>query len=554
MKTILLVASSLLTIGAFSQTVEWAKTWGGTHPDGAFATFTDQSGNVFVAGTFRGNVDFDPGPETFEVFGAGLYDAYIHKMDAEGNLIWVRSFSGAGLIHISDIALDDDGNIYATGMFSDSVDFDSGSGQYHLASNGLDDFYLLKLNQNGNTIFARSWGGSSSDGSYSMAMDSDGHLLLSGYFQETVDFDGGGVTFELTSNGVDDAFITKLDGNGNLIWAKQLGGIGYDWARNIDTDDENNVYITGVFQGTVDFDPGDEVHEMVPQGSFGSFLCKLDEEGNFVRADNFKNVNMMSVTDNAGNLYLFGSFTDVFDVDLGVETFELISQGSEDAYIAKFDAESNLLWASSWGGDGIDRISDIALDQDDRIYIVGSFEGTADFNPGTNSFELTAYGEYDAYLNVLDGSGNFVAAFHWGGTEDDFANGIDLYGDELAYIIGEFSASVDFDWGGELLEFSSNGGRDAYVQKVNLEEIVGVEDRAVEVFSVYPNPTANQITIRTSNGIDGRVEVYNIVGQKIKTEKIQGTLTTLPLDGPQGVYFINLVSSDNSGIVKVVKH
>src|SRR5690606_26678071 len=108
----------------------------------------------------------------------------------------------------------------------------------------------------------------------------------------TVDFDPGNGVFNLTSADFEDIFISKLDANGNFVWAKRIGGTGSDFGYAISIDNNGNIYTTGAFMGTADFDPGTGSYTMSSSGFFDAFILKLDANGNFVWAKQFSGISI----------------------------------------------------------------------------------------------------------------------------------------------------------------------------------------------------------------------------------------------------------------------
>ncbi|MGC6468655.1 MAG: SBBP repeat-containing protein, partial [Chitinophagales bacterium] len=212
----LLIAICLSTFSYAQQAnFEWAKSFGGTFDDQGYSIALDASGNVYTTGWFAGTVDFDPGAGTNNLTAQGSADVFVQKLDPLGNLIWAKSFGGTSADQGYSIALDASGNVYTTGRFRGTVDFDPGAGLATLTSAGSDDVFIQKLDPLGNLIWAKSFGGTSADYGYSIAVDASGNVYTTGYFQGTVDFDPGAGTNNLTAQGNRDVFIQKLDPLGN---------------------------------------------------------------------------------------------------------------------------------------------------------------------------------------------------------------------------------------------------------------------------------------------------------------------------------------------------
>ena len=254
---------------------QWAKGMGGTFPEEGRSVIVDGSGNVYTTGHFEGTVDFDPNGGVFNLTSTGYRDIFISKLDASGNFIWAKNIGATNLNYGFSILTDVGGNVYTTGFFDGTADFDPGIGVFNLISTGGLDSFISKLDANGNFIWAKSWG---ADVSFSIAFDAIGNIYTTGYFQGTADFDPGAGVFNLTAIGIYDVSISKLDAIGNFIWAKSMGGPSSANAGNsITIDASGNVYTTGSFENTVDFNPGAGVFNLTAVGSYDIFIHKMSQ-------------------------------------------------------------------------------------------------------------------------------------------------------------------------------------------------------------------------------------------------------------------------------------
>ncbi len=191
----------------------WARTWGGSYRDKGYAVATDGSGNVYVTGWFEGTVDFDPDGDGDPHTSNGIYDVFLSKFDSSGNFEWARTWGGSNWDEGLGVAIDDSGNVYITGYYCYTVDFNPDGGDPH-TSNGWTDGFLSKFNSSGNFEWARSWGGSNRDPGNGVATDDSGNIYVTGYFQKTVDFAPTDPPCnenpdEHISNGYIDVFLTK---------------------------------------------------------------------------------------------------------------------------------------------------------------------------------------------------------------------------------------------------------------------------------------------------------------------------------------------------------
>ncbi len=163
-----------------------------------------------------------------------------------------------------------------------TVDFDPGVGTANLTSIGSHDNFIQKLDTNGNLLWVKQMGGTGYTYVSSITTDANGNVYTVGAFEATVDFDPGIGTFNLTSVGWSDIFIQKLDANGNLLWVKQIEDTNEHYGLSITTDAIGNLYTTGMFSDTVDFDPGANIFNLTSVGNHDIFIQKLDANGNLL--------------------------------------------------------------------------------------------------------------------------------------------------------------------------------------------------------------------------------------------------------------------------------
>jgi hypothetical protein len=229
----------------------------------------DDKEDVYTIGTFRNTVDFDPGLGVFNLTSNGRLDFFIQKLSTNGNFIWAKSIGGPDDDEPSSVDLDSKGNIYVTGKFASQVDFNPGLGVYNLIGNYAGCF-IQKLDSAGSFLWARNLeGGTGAYGinPYNINVSNLNAIYITGQFGSG-DFDPDTTsTFNLYTNGDRDVFIQKLDTNGNFVWAKQMGGTGFDAGSSIATDINDNACLTGFFESQVDFDPGPGVLNLTSNGN-----------------------------------------------------------------------------------------------------------------------------------------------------------------------------------------------------------------------------------------------------------------------------------------------
>lgn len=318
----------------------WVKQLGGTaSPSIPKGIAQDGAGNIYVAGYFSGTADFDPGAPMVLLTSAGVEDVFITKLDASGNYIWAKQIGSSTIEHCTGIALDTSANVYTTGFFYNVVDFDPNATVYNLTSAGNNDVFISKLDSAGNFVWAKQLSGSSFEVGYALTTDIKGNVYSTGFFLGTVDFDPGAGVQKLSASGAYDMFISKLDASGNFVWAKQFGGTVDAEGRCIKADTKGNLYTSGWFRGTIDFDPNAPVYNLSSAGSYDIVVLKMDTSGNFILAaamggsgDDFGYA--LEVDVNA-NIFTAGSFTASADFDPNSPVFSLSSTGSSDIFIHK---------------------------------------------------------------------------------------------------------------------------------------------------------------------------------------------------------------------------
>lgn len=431
---------------------------------------TDNLGNVYNTGSFSDTVDFDPGPEVHNLISTGI-NAYIRKLDSDGNLIWVKQISGSGIQRGYSIITDDSGNVYISGVFSETADFDPGPDIFNL-TNQQQVVFVLKLDDDGNFIWAQQLGGQVGATVATIELDDAGNIYIAGSFLGTVDFDPGLGEASHTSNGIWDIFIYKMDSDGIFIWVKTMGGEWIDFGVDIEVDALGNLYTVGYFNETVDFDPGPDTFNLSTDSEDDNvFIQKLDANGNFIWVrqigGNGDFISKALILDTFGNICITGFFAGSGDFDPGPEVAQLTSNGNRDIFIQKLDTNGNFIWAKSFG-DGLDDYSEyMTTDDDGSLFISGSFDGTVDFNPGSDDGNLISIGNRDGFILKLDLDGNFSWAERIGGPFDDDGGAIvlDVFGNVINS--GVFRSTVDFNPGAEINNLTAEGVKEYFLQKLS---------------------------------------------------------------------------------------
>ncbi|GAH01347.1 unnamed protein product, partial [marine sediment metagenome] len=245
----------------------WAVTWGGTGADNCFDIIEDSNDNIYVAGSFRDTVDFDPSGGVDNHTSIGSADAFISKFDTNGNFQWALTWGGVNIDYSLCVSVDTNDDVYVSGRFRFTADFDpSPGGNDTHSSLGACDVFLSKFDPNGNFLWVKIFGGPASDRCYGLNIYDNSSIYLTGYHSGGVDFDPGPGIDMHSAYGSRDIFLSKFDSNGIFQWAETWGGTDYDLGRRVTTDLAGIVYVTGSFEGSVDFDPGISTETRVSSG------------------------------------------------------------------------------------------------------------------------------------------------------------------------------------------------------------------------------------------------------------------------------------------------
>jgi Ca2+-binding RTX toxin-like protein len=286
-------------------------------------------------------------------------------------------------------------------------------------------------------------GGKYHDSAGGITLDSDGRPHVTGQFQRTVDFEPGAGETKLTAAGGipirSDVFVARYTSSGDLDWATRAGANERDVGNSIAVDPAGNVLVVGVFDGTVDFDPGAGVATETSAGGSDVFVWKLNPLGEFewVRTAGWISFDSGNdvVVDQGGRVVVVGSWEGTFDFDPGPEEANLTPAGRFDMFVWSFTSEGKFEWARSFGGPQFDGGTGVAIDAQGSVFAVGSY-----------MHDITG-AEHDAFLARMDRVGNVIWTLRIGGYQDDDAYGVETGPNGSILVSGSFQGNVDFDPG-----------------------------------------------------------------------------------------------------------
>jgi hypothetical protein len=436
---------------------------GGSGLDAGRDVATDAAGNAYVVGQFSGTADFDPGPGTYPLTatGPGTW-AFAAKYAPDGSLVWARAIAPKPADSLGSVAVDAAGGVYVTGTYAADTDFDPGPGQDVLPALGPVSTFVLKLDTDGNFVWAD---GVTGTGAYveasQIAVGGNGAVVVTGDFSGAADFDPGPATFPLDAGGANCGFVLKLDAAGGFAWAQAYRASQFVYPTGLAVD-ANGIYTTGTFQGGVDFDPGPGLYRLISASLHGdAFVAKLNLDGTFGWARSVGTAFSDRVcgsdvaVDAGGNVFTTGLFIGTHDFDPGPGTTMLTSHPpppggdpTSDMFVSKLDPAGQFLWARRIGGAGDDWGLGITVDSAGNLYTTGIFSKSVDFDEGPAAATLTATGAHqNALVAKLDADGDYRWARQIGRGGDAAGSAIAVTAAGAVYTTGSFEGRDDFDPG-----------------------------------------------------------------------------------------------------------
>jgi len=300
-------------------------------------------------------------------------------------------------------------NIYIGGYFSLTINVDLLGGIHELTSNGGKDAFLVKYDEARNIIWCRTWGGVDFIECRDINIKND-IVYITGAYKGTADFNPSNTeTFELTSVGSNDIFITTLTTSGDFINAVSIGGTGDDNGNKSCVDNNDNCYISLKFYDSIVLDTITGLETVIISWA-SSIMIKFNSDLKVVwyrlvvstSASQGRCVDLDSV----GNVYFGGWHKGIADLDTGIGEEIEVSGISSETHIIKFDSDGNQLWTKVIQSSNISQVLDLTVDGDD-IYIVGTLRGEIDFGTGI-VIDTSLYGSYSSsFVAKYDLDGNF---------------------------------------------------------------------------------------------------------------------------------------------------
>lgn len=483
--------------------------WGGKM-GGAFTAaqvndlVTDATGNIYATGTFSGsNQDFDIGAGTATLTDAtGFGDVFILKYSALGQLQWAKSFGGSGADYGNAICLDQSGNVWITGSFAGTVDFNPSSGVANQSASGPTDrdIFIAKFDTSGNYLWA---GALNSADQTAVAYDilfnsSNSQVSVLGRFSGTIDLSPGPLNVTFNSAGADDLFLARYNTSGGYLNSFTVGGAGSDYGTAAAYDASGNLFITGHFQGTVDFDLGADTAYRVSNGTGDVFVAKYAPSNALLFVHTFGGADVYDVgtsitIDVMGSVVVGGYFQGTADIDPGSGTTNITSSNLWNAFAIKY-SNGGIFVGSYYvmNSSGQSTIRNVKVDSDGNVYLTGELVGE-------HTIQEFSAGQY----NINEGSSRspFIIKLYqgmqvqWGrALISGNGNGNALYANAQGEIVigGRFNNAIDFDLSSNLIGDTSTGGFRCFIAKYNTCNFPEAPAVATNIYTCVGKPITLQ--------------------------------------------------------------
>ncbi len=489
--------------------IEWEKNYGGSAFEFASSVKQTTDGGYAIAGISR-SADGDVSGNN------GEQDYWIVKLDIEGNIEWENNYGGSMRDHLLSMELTTDGGYILVGR-SESNDGDVSK------NNGGSDCWIVKLDAEGNLEWEKTYGGTSPDIASSVKQTTDGGYIV-GARTSSSDGDVGG------NNGGTDYWILKLDTEGNLEWENNYGGSGGEILHSIQQTTDGGYIVAGN-SGSNDGDLGGN------NGGSDYWIVKLDLEGNIEWEQNYggsEGDTSPSIAQTTDDGYIVAGTSRSNNGDVSGNNGEL------DYWVLKLDIAGNQVWGKNFGGVDDDFARSIAQTTDGGYIAAGSSRSNDGDVSGNN-------GGTDYWILKLDMAGNIEWEKNYGGSDDDYIRSIAQTTDG-GYIVAGESSSIDGDVSG------NNGLLDFWVIKLAPFPLGIPNTLSKPKFTISPNPSQGEFTINMTDLIGPmNVRICNAVGRTVYIKSdIEGELNVDNI--PPGNYFITITSEDHSGTRKLIIH
>jgi hypothetical protein len=387
---------------------------------------------------------------------------------------WAKQFGGVGTTDVNEMMVDESGNIYLTGMFTQQSYIGDNPNENQISTNEFMSVFAVKMSSDGDVNWMKKVVGNDFNGGYYVYEGNDNTVYVVGSFSGSLFLDSIGGEGSFFTEG-EDLFIIKLSEDGEFIWAKRLQGLNsFLDIGGIEVDDSGNFYLSGTFAGTIDFDLGDGVYNLNQMGYSDTFIAKYSPDWDLIWAKQLNDSGSTAIKVASNEIIVVGQFSGTCDFDPSDDQFFVTSNTLNDGYVLYLTLDGEFIKVNNTQGTGFSTISHIAadLDSEGNLYVIGSFFGEYDFNPNEeHDGEYFINSNYAFYNHVL--KYNVDHELEWmkinQASNNGSVNGYDLTIDnqDQIYITGYLQNQVNF---GEIsVEQTSENYMQAFIARLNTE-------------------------------------------------------------------------------------
>ncbi len=519
----------------------------------------DNDQNVYSAGIFIGSLTYDiNGVDSTIITGYGVTN-YIQKIDALGDREWLYTLGGGNNVSLTAITSDSENNLFAAGSFKDSIDFDPSDSSQILIPPFISTF-IQKFDPDGNLVWVKQMDQLGSPFSYQgdrivdIKTDSENNIIILGTLVGTVDMDPGEDTL-LLYNHIPTGFVQKLNPDGELLWAQEIIDTSHFYARELEIDEQDNLYIRAEYTFHYDYNLYDSTITIPGESHL---LLKMDPNGTMLWANGWErdeiNAKQLEIHD-VNNIYLGGLYKRSTDFDPSENVYEMghaldtILSNEDMIFLLKLNAQGEFQWAIDYGANGIipsynNKLIELDIDPYGNIYTFNVSDGFVNFDPSNDTVNN---GEdpwnKTTYINILDSDGSYLSTILY----PESARGNTMTVDHMSHIytIGEIIGEIDLDFGPSEFVLYNTDYKSVFTHKMgNIGELSIHENSTPINTKLYPNPSHNYIHILFEKASSGTLHLIDIKGQIISSVDLNDSELAYQFDissFPSGIYFVELI-------------
>ena len=442
----------------------WLSQIGGKGAEVVSGVTETTDGNICATGTFWSSAQFGDNNDSTLLHTEAAQDLFVACYRARGALTFARRFGAQRGDEPRAIAALPGGDVVVAGLFAHTLGIEKRAA---LRSDGNANIFVMRLDANGNIVWARQFGGRLADSGNALAVTPEGDILLAGNFSGLMTYQVGDKTAKLQVVGNRDAVAMKLSSGGEVLWARRAGGAGFDEATAIAAGSNGSVLVAGTFRGTAVI--GNTT--LTSHGYKDVFLLALDAHGAPLWTQHIGGPGQDDVGglawDGRGHVHLAGNFQQTIAVP-GSDA--IVSAGSTDVFIARYDDNGALQRLSSFGGALTDQVFGLAATSNSGLLLSGHYQGDTDVAPGADVVRLTAPspGNSSGFVVALNLAGNHVWSNTIGGSGMEMVLDVAALSDGGAALVGVFNADLGI---GDAEPLNSRGKTDVFVARLSAPQL-----------------------------------------------------------------------------------